>query len=139
MLCKYLIPTLLKYSNWKQCKWRLNGVLKIIKQKSKTNKYKSKMVVKFKRVTRCILEGTLYYNKRMIQMRFSYDAHSNCISIPPPLVTESFLRTSEDPFTCQNKILISTKIICALYMIIIKLSKYLLFIQLLQMFTVSKN
>lgn len=42
----------------------------------------------------------------MIQMRFSYGTPSDCISIPPPLVTESFLRTSEDPFICQNKILI---------------------------------
>jgi len=39
-------------------------------------------------------------------MRFSYGTPSNCISIPPPLVTESFLRTCEDPFICQNKILI---------------------------------
>ncbi|XP_060861768.1 uncharacterized protein LOC132938768 [Metopolophium dirhodum] len=39
-------------------------------------------------------------------MRFSYGTPFNCISIPPPLVTESFLRTCEDPFIYQNKILI---------------------------------
>lgn len=35
-----------------------NAVLKIIKQKSNTNKYKSQIVVKSKRGTRCIIGGT---------------------------------------------------------------------------------